>query len=365
MNVPFLDLQRSLSAIGPEIDECIRSVTHSGHYILGPNVKALETAAAGYLGTKHVVTVASGTDALHLALLAAGIASGDEVITTPFTFAATVEAIEYVGARAVLVDIEADTFNIDPERIADAVTPKTRGIVPVHLFGLPANMDAIMDIAAKHDLAVIEDAAQSLGAKLHGKQTGSIGSAGAFSFYPSKTLGCLGDGGMIACNDSTIHERLLELRNHGFDTRGEHVRLGFNSRLDEMQAAVLRIKLPRLDMMNLRRREIAAYYNQIFADTAAELQSNPEGYYHAYGYYTLCVPHRDTVRAKLNTAGVATALYYGKPLQRHEHYSKSCRFREMPVAEHAADRCLALPIFPEMTDAEVEYVASTTASAIA
>ncbi len=364
MNVPFLDLKRCLDELGDEIDAALCEVARSGSYILGPNVKALEAAAADYLGVDHAISCASGTDALHLAVVAAGIGPGDEVITTPFTFAATVEAIEYVGATPVLVDIEADTFNIDPERIAEAVTPKTRGIIPVHLFGLPADMDAIMEIASEHDLAVIEDAAQSLGARLNGRQTGSIGTAGSFSFYPSKTLGCFGDGGMIACNDADIHARLLELRNHGFDPTGEHVRLGYNSRLDEMQAAVLRIKLPLLDAMNERRRAIAAHYNETFADTPAQTQANPDGCYHAYGYYTICVPNRDEAREALKEAGVATALYYGKPLHHHEHYSKTCTYGDMPVAIDACGRCLSLPIFPEMTDAEVEYVATTTRAAI-
>ena len=362
--VPFLDLERGIAALGDALDRSIIEVAHSGNYILGANVKDLEHEVAEYLDVRYAVAVASGTDALHLAVAAAGIGVGDEVITTPFTFAATVEAIEYVGARAVLVDIDADTFNIDPERVAEAITARTRGIIPVHLFGLPADMDAIMKIAADNNLIVIEDAAQSLGAALHGKQTGSMGAAGAFSFYPSKTMGCFGDGGMIASNDTQIHSRLLELRNHGFDRSGEHVRLGYNSRLDEIQAAVLRLKLPRLDDMNRRRREIAVFYNEAFASTAAKVQRIPEGSYHAYGYYTLCVPNRDEVRTALASAGIATALYYSKPLSHHRHYAESCLYGDLSNAERASSRCLALPIFPEMTDAEVEYVATHAAGAI-
>lgn len=365
MMVPFLDLQRAFEAFGPELDDCVRRVAKSGHYILGENVAALEQAATEYLKVEHVVTVASGTDALQLAVVAAGIGAGDEVITTPFTFAATLEAIEYAGARPVLVDIEPDTFNIDPQRIAEAITPRTRGILPVHLFGLPADMDAIMDIAGQHNLVVIEDCAQSLGARLNNKATGSIGSAGTFSFYPSKTLGCFGDGGMIATNDAEIRSRLLELRNHGMDTTGEHVRLGFNSRLDEIQAAILCIKLPHLDAMNTRRRQIAGYYNSTFSQTVADLQASGEGAYHAYGYYTFCVPDRDRLRQQLLDAGISTALYYGKPLHRHVHYSESCKYGALPVAEKASECCLSLPIFPEMNDVEVEYVATTTVKALA
>jgi len=297
-------------------------------------------------------------------VLAAGIGPGDEVVTTPFTFAATAEAIEYAGATPVLVDIDPQTFNIDPQRISEAITPRTRAVIPVHLFGLPADMDAIMNIADEHDLVVIEDAAQSLGARWHGRPSGSIGHFGAFSFYPSKTLGCFGDGGLVACRDDEMRRRLLELRNHGFDPDGEHVRLGYNSRLDEIQAAVLEVKLPLLDAAIDRRRTIAAHYDEVLSRVGAGLQAEPRHCHHARGYYTLCVNDRDAVRKTLQASGVATALYYGKPLHRHRHYSKSCRFAELPVAERTASRCLSLPIYPEMTDAEIEYVAAQTAAAL-
>lgn len=365
MNVPFLDLKRGYDAYADVIRSAIGEVAASGYYILGPHVKALEKAMADYLDVPHTLACASGTDALHLAVVAAGIGPGDEVITTPFTFAASVECIEYVGATPVLVDIDADTFNIDPARIAEAITPKTKAVIPVHLFGLPACMDAIGELAAAHDLVVIEDAAQSLGGKWQGRQTGSIGEFGAFSFYPSKTLGCFGDGGLVACRDEDMHARLLALRNHGFNPQGEHVILGYNSRLDEIQAAVLEIKLPHLDAAIERRRQIGAYYDEVLSSTSATLQQHPEGCYHAAGYYTVLVPGRDEVRQALGAAGVATALYYGKPLHRHEHYSKTCRHGGLPVAEHASERCISLPIYPEMTDAEVEFVASATAAAIA
>lgn len=365
MQVPFLDLKRGFAAHADAFEQAIADVVAGGYYILGPQVKALEAAMAEYLNVPHTLSCASGTDALHLGVVANGIQCGDEVITTPFTFAATVESIQYVGATAVIVDIEPDTFNIDPTKIAAAITPRTRAIMPVHLFGLPANMDAIMDIAAEHDLIVIEDAAQSLGGRWKDQQTGSIGTVGAFSFYPSKTLGCFGDGGLVACHDDDLYQRLIELRNHGFNPHGEHVRLGYNSRLDELQAAVLQIKLPHFDGMIERRREIAAHYNDSFANTVAETQANPEGTYHACGYYTICVPDRDRVRQTLQEAGVATALYYGKPLHQHEYYSGTVRYDDLSVAEDAAGRCLSLPIYPEMTDSEVEFVAATTVAALA
>lgn len=364
MNVPFIDLGRAYAAVADEADERIRDVARSGAYVLGSNVAALEEAVAAYLGVRHAVACNSGTDALHLALAALGIGPGDEVITTPFTFAATIEAIEYVGAKAVLVDIEPDSCNIDPRRIEEAVTPKTRALLPVHLFGLPADMPAILAIARRHGLRVIEDCAQSLGASLDGRAAGSIGDAGALSFYPTKTLGGFGDGGMVATDDDETDRRLRVLRNHGIGAGGEHVMLGFNSRLDEVQAALLRIKLARLDEMNERRRQIAAHYSAALSSAGATTPRETAGARHVYGYYTVLVNDRDGLRERLREAGVATALYYGKPLHRHAHFATTCRFGPMPVAEDVAGRCVSLPIFPEMTDDEVDYVATTAARLI-
>ena len=361
MSVPFLDLGRAHAPYAAEIEARLRRVAESGHYVLGPNVSEFEKAAAEYLGVKHAVGVASGTDALHLALIAAGIGPGDEVITTPFTFAATAEAIQYVGGTPVLVDIDPGTFNIDVNLVERAITPKTRAILPVHLFGLPADMTRIMRIAEAHGLEVIEDCAQSLGARVGDRETGSIGTANAFSMYPTKTLGAYGDAGMVTTNSADIDRVLRELRNHGIGKGGEHGMLGFNSRLDEMQAAVLCVKLPQLDAMNERRREIATHYNDVFAGKA-QLQQLTEDDYHVYGYYTMCVPNRDSLREKLKARGVATALYYGKPLHAHKHFAGTCRFEAMPNAEQIAGEAVSLPVFPEMTDAEVDYVASTTAS---
>jgi dTDP-4-amino-4,6-dideoxygalactose transaminase len=337
-------------------------VARSGAYVLGINVTALEEAIAGYLGTRHAVAVGSGTDALHLALAGLGIGPGDEVITTPFTFAATVEAIEYVGAQPVLVDIDADSYNMDADLLEGAVTSRTRGIVPIHMFGQAADMVAIMEIAGRQDIRVIEDCAQCFGAKIDSRLTGSIGHAGTFSFYPTKTLACLGDGGLISTNDSDLDRRLRELRNHGVSDRGEHVALGFNSRLDELQAAVLRIRLKHIDEMNKRRRQIAAHYNSLLSDSTAKVPGTTDGVHHVYGYYTILVEDRDDLRAKLAKAGISTAVYYPKPLHHHEHFSATCRFETLQVAERVAQQCVSLPIFPEMTDDEVDYVASATAA---
>jgi dTDP-4-amino-4,6-dideoxygalactose transaminase len=361
MHVPFVDLKRAYAALGSEFDHHILQVAKSGAYVMGKNVAALETAAAEYLGVNHTVAVGSGTDALHLAMAALGIGRDDEVITTSFTFAATVEAIQYVGATAVLVDIDRESMNIDAGLIDNAVTPRTRAILPVHLFGQPADMNRIMTIAEIRGLAVIEDCAQCFGASADGSVAGSFGDAGAFSFYPTKTLGCFGDGGMIATNDTETDRRLRGLRNHGFSDKGEHVTLGFNSRLDELQAAVLRVKLPLTDAMNERRRHIARHYNSVLSEAGVNVPQPGDGIQHVYGNYTICVSNRDTLRKRLREAGIATAVYYDKPLHQHPYFSNTCRFTELPIAERLARQCISLPIFPEMTDAEVDYVATTTA----
>lgn len=337
-------------------------MARGGTYILGNNVAALEEAVAGYLGTQYAVAVGSGTDALHLALAGLGIGPGDEVITTPFTFAATVEAIEYVGAQPVLIDIDADSYNMNADLLEGAITARTRGIVPIHMFGQAADMVAIMEIAGRHDIRVIEDCAQCFGATIDSRPAGSIGHAGAFSFYPTKALACLGDGGLISTNVPDLDRRLRELRNHGISDRGEHVTLGFNSRLDELQAAILRVRLKHIDEMNERRRQIAAHYNSVLLDSAAKVPITPDGVKHIYGYYTILVEDRDGLRARLADAEISTAVYYSKPLHLHRHFSSTCRFDTLQVAERISQQCVSLPIFPEMTDDEVDYVASTTAA---
>lgn len=365
MKIPYFAPARSLEPIAEEVNAGLLEVAHSGAYILGKNVAELEEQAAGYLGTAETVALNSGTDALHLALAALEVGPGDEIVTSPYTFAATIEAIEYVGATPVLVDVEADTFNIDASLIEAAITDKTRAILPVHMFGLPADMPAVMAIAKKHGLAVVEDCAQSFGAAVGGRKVGAIGDCGAHSFYPTKTLGCIGDGGLVSVRDANLARRMRMLRNHGIGDGGEHVYLGFNSRLDEIQAAVLIPKLARIDASNDRRREIAARYNEVLSAAGATVPGAPEGAHHVYGYYTMRIGKRDEVRAKLGEAGIATAVYYVKPLHRHEHFSKTCRWTSLDVAEELGKSVISLPVFPEMTDEEVDYVASTTASLLA
>jgi len=364
MPVPMLDPRRTYAALKDDIDRCMTDVASSGRYVLGENVSAFEQEVAEVLDVKHAVSVASGTDALHLALVAAGIGPGDEVISTSFTFAATIEAIDYVGAKATLVDIDAATMNIDADLIEAAITPATKAIVPVHLFGLPADMRRIMSIAENHGLKVIEDCAQCMGSRTDGKATGSIGIAGAFSFYPSKTLGCLGDGGMVTTNSDEIAGCLRQLRNHGQGKSYEHEMVGFNSRLDEIQAAILRIKLPFLKANNARRRQIAGRYNQALASTSARTPAAVDDGSHVYGYYTICTENRDSLRVSLEAHGIGSAIYYHRPLHRHDCFAAFSSHGSLEITERVANECLSLPIFPEMTDAEVEYVAETTAKLI-
>ena len=266
MNIPMVDLKGQYLTLKDEIDSAILEGLSATQFILGPNVQAFEKETSDYLGVEHAVGVASGTDALHLALAAAGIGEGDEVITTPFTFIATAEAIRYVGATPVFVDIQPDSLNIDPDRIREAITPKTRAIIPVHIFGQAAEMDEIMAIAGQHELQVIEDCAQSFGSHYHTRMTGSIGDVGAFSFFPSKNLGCYGDGGLVTTESDELAARLKMYRNHGSSQPYHHDVIGYNSRLDALQAAVLAVKLPHLEDWLERRRAIARRYREALAD---------------------------------------------------------------------------------------------------
>lgn len=359
--IPFADLRRAQLALGSALAARLIEVARSGRYVLGPQVECLEQAVADYLGVDHAIAVGSGSDALRLSLLALDIGPGDEVITTPFTFAATLAAIAHCGATPVLVDIDPDTYNLDPQAVAAAVTANTRAILPVHLFGLPADMGRICAVASRHRLAVVEDCAQALGARIAGRAVGSFGTAAAFSFYPTKILGGIGDGGLVATGDPELARRLRRLRNHGDDGGGGCDPAGYNSRLDEIQAAVLRLKLDHLDARLARRRQIAARYHRRLAATGAQLPVAGAGVEHAYGYYTLGVANRDRLRARLADAGIGSALYYARPLHLHPQLAAVSRFGALPHAEAAAARCLSLPIFPELSDAEVDEVALTVA----
>lgn len=355
MNIPMVDLKGQYESLQPEIDNAILQALGETRFILGPNVQAFDQEAAQYLGVRHAISCASGTDALHLALLAAGIQPGDEVITSAFTFIATAEAIRYLGAVPVFVDIQAHSLNLDPQLVSAAITPRTRAILPVHLFGQAADMDEIQVLAEQHGLLVIEDCAQSFGSHYRNKMTGSMGCAGAFSFFPSKNLGCYGDGGMITTNDDAIAAQIKMLRNHGSSRQYHHDVIGYNSRLDELQAVVLRIKLKHIDEYNRERLRVARQYNQLLAGSRFETPAIPGDRDHVFHQYTLLCDDRDALRDAILAADIACAVYYPVPLHQQKAFADT-RQPLLPVTESTASRCLSLPIFPEMTEQQVARV---------
>ncbi|MEE4304710.1 MAG: DegT/DnrJ/EryC1/StrS family aminotransferase [Wenzhouxiangella sp.] len=365
--IPMVDLGVQYERLKPEIDAAIAEVMAGTRYILGPNVQALESELADFLGVAHAVSCASGTDALHLALRAAGIGPGDEVITSPFTFIATAEAICYCGAEPVFVDIDPRTFNLDPDGVAEAIGERTRAILPVHLFGQPADMAALSALAEARGLILIEDCAQSFGATHEGRQTGSIGRAGAFSFFPSKNLGACGDGGLITTSDDELADEIRMLRNHGRRVDGyQHEVVGYNSRLDELQAAILRVKLGHIEEFNRQRRRVAAGYGERLSDTALEMPFEDGLGRHVYHQFTMLVPEgrRDELQAALSDASIASAVYYPTPLHRQPAFSGYSRAGSLAHSESVAERCLSLPIFPEMTEEQIDRVADTLKAAL-
>lgn len=360
----MVDLKGQYESLRSEIESGIRAVLESTHFILGPNGAAFEEEVAAYCGVAHAVGVASGTDAIHLALLACGIGPGDEVITTPFTFIATAEALLYVGAKPVFVDIDPATFNIDPALIEAAITERTRAVLPVHLFGQPADMDAVRKVCNQHGLRLIEDCAQSFGASYAGEMTGTLGDAGCFSFFPSKNLGGCGDGGMIVTDNAEIAEQLRVLRNHGSRQPYRHETLGFNSRLDELQAVVLRAKLKRVDGYNAARRRNAHHYNQLLAEADVVTPVEDGKGLHIFHQYTILIKDRDKTQQYLAEAGVASAIYYPIPLHRQQALGKYVEGLCLPVAEDIANRVLSLPMYPELSPCQRETVARLVAESL-
>jgi len=368
MTIPMTDLTEQYRALKPEIDEAIQSVLNTGAFILGDEVKSFERAVADYTGVSEAVGVASGTDALLLALLACGIGEGDEVITTPFSFIATSESIARTGATPIFVDIEPDTLDIDPRAVATAITPRTKAIVPVHLYGQSCDMTSLMSLARTHNLRVVEDCAQAQGATWQGQQVGSFGDCGCFSFFPSKMLGAYGDGGLVTTNNADVAERLRVLRNHGAKTKYYHDTNGFNSRLDSLQAAILSVKLQHLPEWIQKRRAIAALYADAFDKMAGVdvLGRNPYAD-HVFNYYTVRVDgaaaRRDSLAAHLKDNGIANAIYYPKPLHVQEVYARlGHEMNDFPNAALASQQVVSLPIYPEMTPDQVTQVTSTVAS---
>lgn len=372
MQVPLLDLKGQFSALKPEIMKAMEELCDSQLFILGPKVAEFESEVAAYSGAAGACGVTSGSDALLIALMAEGVKAGDEVITTPFTFFATAGAIARVGAKPVFVDIDPVTFNIDASKIEEKITPRTKAIIPVHLFGQMAEMEPIMTIAGAHGLIVIEDAAQAIGAEYKGRRAGSVGDYGCFSFFPSKNLGGFGDGGMVTANSAERIERLKIFRNHGMNPKYYHHFVGGNFRLDALQAAVLSIKLKHLDSWTEGRQKNAEEYRRIFAanglDGKVVLPSEaPYTTRHIYNQFSILVKdgRRDAVKAALQAANVGCDIYYPVPLHMQECFAGlGYRKGDLPVSEAVADEILALPIYPESTAAMREYVVATIGNAL-
>ncbi|KAA3632022.1 MAG: DegT/DnrJ/EryC1/StrS family aminotransferase [Calditrichaeota bacterium] len=359
MSVPLLDLSRQYAYLKDEMDAAVLNVLDHGWFILGPEVKELEEKLAELSHVGYARGVASGTDALLLALFAAGVKPGDEVITTDFSFFATAGVISRLGATPVFVDIEEDSYNIDPKLIEAAVTDKTKAIVPVHLFGQLADMDPIMEIAKKHNLKVIEDAAQAVGAEYKGKPAGSIGDFGCFSFYPSKNLGAGGDGGFITTLTDENAELLTILRNHGAKPKYYHKIVGFNSRLASIQAAILLVKLPHLRKWSEKRIEHAKKYDEAFASASQITTPKVMDYstFHIYNQYTIAIPNRAELQAKLNEENIGCDIYYPVPFHKQECFADlGYKPEECPVSNKAADSVISIPIYPEMTADEQQSV---------
>ena len=361
MNVPLLDLKAQYQPLRAEIMAEVQTVCDEQGFILGPRVVAFEESVARYIGSRYAIGCASGSDALLLSLMAMGVKAGDEVITIPFTFFATAGAISRLGAKSVFVDIQPDTFNIDPSLIEQAITPRTKAIIPVHLFGQCADMAAINEIAKRKKVYVIEDACQAIGAAQQRKRAGVLGDTGCFSFFPSKNLGGFGDGGLITTNDKALADSMAMLRVHGSQVRYLHEAIGINSRLDALQAAVLQIKLKHLDEWTEGRRRNAGRYRQLFARTKhadrVVLPPTRPGNFHVYNQFTVRVPKRDELRTFLKEKGVGTEVYYPLPMHLQNCYRELGHQKgSFPLSERAAEEVMSIPIYAELTEAQQSYV---------
>lgn len=387
MNIPLIDLRAQYNSISKELDKATIDVLSSAAYIMGKNVTEFEKEFAGYIGTKHAISVGNGTDALVIALKALGIGEGDEVITSTFTYFASAECISAVGATPVFVDVEKDTFNIDPDKIEEKITERTKAIIPVHIFGQSADMDKINIIAKKHNLKVIEDACQAVGAKYKGKMIGTLSDVACFSFFPTKNLSCAGDGGMIVTSDDSIATIATALRTHGSGETGQkaynllnniteevvtsksgddtvynplkyyNYLIGYNSRLDAIQAAILRVKLPYLDKWNSRRKEIAKIYDEELIDSNVITPIVREENDTVYHQYVLQSDNREEVLAKLKEKGIATGVYYPVPLHLQKVYTDlGYKEGDMPVAEYLSHRTFAIPVYPELSEEQIQYI---------
>jgi len=366
IKVPYLDLKAQYQSIRPEIDAAIARVLDSCQFVLGPEVAGFEQEFATYCGAAECIALNSGTSALHLALLAAGVGPGDEVITVPFTFVASVSAVTYAGARPVLVDIDPRTFTMDPAAIEAAITPRTKAILPVHLYGQTADMDPIMEIARRHGLIVIEDAAQAHGAKYKGHPTGSIGDMACFSFYPGKNLGAYGEGGAVTTSNAEYARTIRMLRDWGQDRKYHHVLKGFNYRMEGFQGAILRVKLRHLERWTEARRAVVNLYNQHLADSGVETPTEMPWARHVYHVYTLRADDRDGLQASLQADGIQTGIHYPVPAHLQPAYADLGYGRgAFPHSETAANQVLSLPLYPELSSQAVAEVAGAVKRAAA
>lgn len=362
MEIQLVNLERQYDLIENKIDKAIKKVLRNGQYILGPEEKALEKEIAEYLGVRYAIGVANGTDALVLALRALNIGLGDEVITTPFTFFATAEAISHVGAVPVFVDVDPDTYNINSDLIEEKITERTKAIIPVHIFGQPCDMDGIIEIAKKHNLYVIEDACQAMGAEYKGQKVGTFGDAACFSFFPTKNLGGYGDGGMVVTNNSNIAEKVDMLRKHGSKKKYYNEEIGYNSRLDELQAAILRVKLRYLDKWNDMRINAANKYDNLLSDLSDVIKTpyKIKEAKHIYHLYCIQCENREIIMQKLKERGIATGIYYPVPLHLQKAYTNlGYKQSDLPVAEDLCKKIFAIPMFPEISDDEINYISDT------
>ena len=364
--IPLVDLQSQYRSIKPELDAAVLRVLENAQFILGPAVSAFEADFAAFCGAAEAVGVSSGTSALHLALVAAGVGPSDEVITVPFTFVATVAAIEYAGAKPVFVDVEPGYWTMDPARLEAAITPRTKAIIPVHLYGQPADMDPILDIARRRGLIVIEDAAQAHGSEYKGRRCGSLGDLACFSFYPGKNLGAYGEGGAVVTNDAALAQKIRLLRAWGEETRYEHKFRAFNYRMDGIQGAVLGVKLKHLERWTEARRAHAAEYTRQLADTGAVRPQERPGVRHVYHVYVILLSNRDQWRTRLADAGVQTGAHYPIPVHLQPAYRDLGYVEgDFPVSEDAARQVLSLPIYPELTAAQIGEVVSLLRAEVA
>jgi dTDP-4-amino-4,6-dideoxygalactose transaminase len=358
MNVPWIDLRDQHRLLRDGLMQAVQRVMARGDFALGEDVQLLEEEFAAFCGTQYAVGLDSGLSALELSLRAFGIGAGDEVIVPTHTFIATAAAVTFAGARPVFVDVDPTSYNIDPAQVEAAVTPRTRAIIPVHLYGLPADMDSILAIAGRHSLLVIEDACQAHGARYHGERVGSLGTAAAFSFYPTKNLGACGDAGMLVTNNAQVADRVRAMRNVGQRQKGVHELPPFNHRLDTLQAALLRVKLTHLDTWNGARRQHAALYDQLLRGSRVATPAKMPDSTHVYHLYVVRTPQREALQAHLRGHGVGTAVHYPVPIHLQPFYAdRGYKRGQFPVTEQICDEVLSLPMFPEMTAEQVGYVA--------